>query len=186
MEVAYYMGDNERYPDWFADELYHSTFTDESRFTFWLPDDQRNPDYFEKQLVGDHSVFLRKPTGEIHMTSFDVFQDLYVEFTYDAFTNSGLAAYHEDVIEWVECFGGEVVETGYPDWFYEWITEAVNYQDGDETVVIDVQGKDVSILQHCAVLRNRFGELKVIDWSTFIKFYDIEPTVESLNAKYNS
>ena len=46
----------EKYPTWFQEELYDCTFTDDSRYTFWIPCDQRNPDYYEKQLVEDYLI----------------------------------------------------------------------------------------------------------------------------------
>ena len=201
VQVAFYMGDNETYPDWMADELANCTFTDESRYTFWVPEDMRKPDYFEKQLIGDYSVFLRKPdTGEIHVTSTDTYGDLYMEFQFDAFTNSALAAFHDDVIEYVECRGGEVVDSGYPDWFYEWITEAINYPGYDnardaiqgglvgseceESMLIDVDGNDFSIVDHCVVLRNKFGEMKIMEWEKFNRLYDTDPVASIINVSY--
>src|SRR5437763_13558696 len=103
VEFVIFMGVTEKYPLWFEEELYECTYTDESRFTFWVPFNERNPDYYEKQLIEDYSVFLRKPNGEVHVTDYDIFTELYITFRYDAFTNSGRAALHEHCIEYVEC-----------------------------------------------------------------------------------
>ena len=190
VEYVFFMGSTEKYPPWFAEELYDSTFEDESNFTFWVPMEERRPDYYEKQLVADYTVFLRKPNGEIHVTDYDVFQELYHVFKYDAFTNSGIAAYAQDCIEYVECRPG-VLPTGYPEWFYAYFTEAFNYPqdektfflyDTDQHCLVAVRdsievsaGGDVTVKEHCVFLHNKFGEIMGMTYDEFLKYYDDDP-----------
>lgn len=173
VEVVYYMGSNERYPDWFAEELYRCTFTDDSNFTFWVSDSSRKPDYHEKNLIEDYSVFIRKPNGEVHVTDYDTFKYLYYEFTFDRFNNCGLAAFYDDVIEYVECYPGNSIQS-YPDWFHDHFSEAIwNHCDG-ETIFIS-NGDDISVTEHTYFLQNKFGEISSMDYRTFTKYYDNNP-----------
>jgi hypothetical protein len=190
VEYVVYMGLTERYPMWFAEELYDATFTDESNFTFWVPMDERKPDYYEKQLIADYSVFLRKPDGEIHVTDFDIFRELYVEFTYNAFTNSGIAALQDDCIEYVECKAG-ALPSGYPHWFYDFFTEALNYPHNEETMffydadertltasrdsIKVTAGGEVMVTEHSVFLYNKYGEIRGMRYDEFLKCYDPEP-----------
>lgn len=176
VEVVFYMGINERYPMWFTEELYNCTFTDDSNYTFWVPEYERSPDYHEKILVEDYSVFIRKENGDIHVTSYDVFDQLYYQFRFDRFDNSGLAAFREDVIDYVECFGGSVI-SGYPDWFYEHFTESVIYQYGEESIFIDRDDGELSVTHHVVFLRNKFGEIRVMDYDVFLKYYEPHPDI---------
>lgn len=195
VEVVFFMGINERYPAWFADELYNNIFQDADRYTFWVPEYQRTPDYHEKQLVDDYSVFIRKTTGEIHVIDYDLFIEVFYLFRYDKFTNSGLAAMNEDCIDYVECHGGEL-SSGYPEWFEEYFTEAVNFPGDDSTlffydnndpfddvvtlvvndnsVVVAING-DVEVTSRCVFLRNKFGEVRGLGYHTFLKYYDPDP-----------
>lgn len=195
VEYVCYMGVTEKYPQWFEEELYDSVYLDEDRYTFWQPEWGRDVDYYDKTLVEDYSVFIRKPNGEIHVTDYDVFKDLYTTFTYSAFTNSGIAAFNEDCIEFVECHGG-ILPAGYPEWFYEYFTEAINFPTHRETVYvlnedvkitssrdfleISIDG-DVTVVQHCVFLRNRFGEIRGMTYSEFKRYYDDNP-IEGVNT----
>lgn len=192
VEYVYYMGATERYPSWFQEELYDCTFTDDSRFTFWVPCDQRKPDYYEKQLVEDYSVFLRKPNGEVHVTDYDTFNEMYILFKYDAFTNSGIAALEQDCIEYVEARPG-VLTDGYPEWFYEYFTEAFNFPRDEKTFYfydtekhvltasrdsMDITiGGDVTVTDHCVFLRNKYGEIRGMTYDQFLKYYDPNPKI---------
>lgn len=192
VEFIIYNGITEKYPSWFEKELYECTYTDESRFTFWVPADERRPDYHEKQLIEDYSVFLKKPDGTIHVTDYDVFQELYTSFRYDAFTNSGIAAFREDCIEYIECMGG-ILSSEYPAWFYEFFTEAVNLPQGetiffhDHDMSTDISkgpflevndDGQVSVNDHSVFLKNKFGEIKGMLYSDFIKCYDDNPKIK--------
>lgn len=190
VEYVLFMGITEKYPPWFEEELYEAIITDENRYTFWVDRDERKPDYYEKQLIEDYSVFLRKPDGVIHVTDYDVFTELYTVFTYDAFTNSGIAALGEDCIEYVEAKAG-VLPVGYPEWFYNYFTEAFNYpQDGKTFYFYDpnehilkasrdsmeiAAGGDVIVTEHCVFLHNKFGEIRGMTYDEFLKYYDPEP-----------
>lgn len=195
VEFVIFMGMTEKYPLWFEKELDKCAYTDESRFTFWVSKDERRPDYYEKKLIEEYSVFLRKSNGEIHITDYDVFQNLYVTFRLDWFTNSGLAAFEEDCIEYVECTGG-MLSVAFPDWFYEYFTEAINLPD-DETMFIpdsnvnriSIDGGPfleideyggVSVDNHCVFLRNKFGEIRGMLFSEFEKHYDYDPEQEPI------
>lgn len=193
IEYVLYMGVTEIYPDWFSEELYENIIQNESRYTFWVPLEERRIDYYEKQLVEDYSVFVKKPNGEIHVTDYDVFTDLYTIFIYDRFTNSGIAAFNDDCIDYVECQGG-VLPAGYPAWFYEYFTEAINFPPKDdngetiyfydtnkhciaasrESIEVTVAG-EVTVTNHCVFLRNKFGEVKGMNYQDFLKYYDPDP-----------
>lgn len=192
IEYVIFMGVTERYPSWFAEELYECTYTDESRFTFWIPDGERRIDYYEKQLIEDYSVFLRKPNGDVHVTDYDVFSELYIAFRYDAFTNSGIAALEQDCIDYVEAQAG-VLPAGYPEWFYEYFTEAFNYPQDEKTFFFYdankhsltasrdsmeiTAGGDVIITEHCVFLRNKYGEIRGMTYTQFLKYYDPDPQI---------
>lgn len=197
VEFVIYNGVTERYPEWFANELYECTHTDESRFTFYVFQGERRPDYHEKQLIEDHSVFLRKPNGEVHLTDYDVFKSLYHVYIYDGFTNSGIAALKEDSIDYVECVGGVLLKE-YPAWFYEFYTEAVNLPGGETVYIHDAHDHDtsygkfrgpylsvsengeISIDSHSVFLRNRFGEIRAMYYHDFKRFYDPDPEINQL------
>src|SRR5690606_38554608 len=137
----------------------------------------------------DYSVFLRKPNGEIFVTDYDIFSELYISFRYDAFTNSGLAALENDCIEYVECHGG-VLTAEYPAWFYEYFTEVVNFPDKETIYSYDTDKQhlvyehglfsvnpkgEVSVDQHCVFLRNKYGEIRGLLYDDFLKHYDPNP-----------
>jgi hypothetical protein len=192
VEYVLYMGITEKYPPWFEEELYECVYEDESRFTFWIPCGERKPDYYDKQLIEDYSVFLRKPNGEVHVTDYDTFTELYITFRYDAFTNSGIAALEQDSIEYVEAQAG-VLADGYPEWFYEYFTEALNhpkdgltlyFYDTDKHVLtasrdsVEVSiGGDVEVTTHSVFLRNKYGEIRAMTYSQFLKYYDPNPVL---------
>lgn len=190
VQYVLFMGIAERYPLWFEEELYECVYQDESRFTFWSPVGEREPDYYDKELIEDYSVFLRKPNGEVHVTDYDTFTELYISFRLDTFTNSGIAALEGDCIEYVEAEAGELT-AGYPEWFYEYFTEAINFPQDDKTFYfydtdkhvlkasrdsIEVSiGGDVEISEHSVFLRNKYGEIRAMTYKTFLKYYDPDP-----------
>lgn len=175
VEFVCFMGITEKYPLWFEKELNETIFMDSDRYTFYCHPDERSPDYFEKQLIEDYTVFLRKPNGEVHVTDYEVLQYMYTSFQYDAFTNSGLAALDDDCIEYVECTGG-VLTREYPSWFYEYFTEAVHFPQEGESILIYDNG-EVSVDTHCVFLRNRFGEIRGMLYDDFLKYYDPNPVI---------
>lgn len=189
VDYVIYMGMTERYPEWFERDVLDDIFMDEHRFTFWLPKEERSWDYHEKTLVEVDSVFLRKPNGDLFCTSKYVFDQLYIVFLYDGFSNYGIAAYEEDCIEYVECQPG-VLSAEYPDWFYEHFTESVNIP-GEESIllydtekhhltsqvgpfVLNVAG-DISVNTHCVFLKNLLGEIRHMEYSDFLKHYHPGP-----------
>jgi hypothetical protein len=195
IEFVLFMGMTEKYPLWFEKEMEYTVFQDESRYTFWVPMGERRPDYHEKTLVEDYSVFLRKPNGEVFVTDYDVFRGMYTTFQYNAFTNSGIAAFDDDCIEYVECKAG-VLPAGYPNWFYEYFTEAINFPPDGETIyfydsdrhrltasrdsiIVSVDG-EASVTSHCVFLRNKFGEIRGMRYDDFIKYYDPRPQLGGL------
>lgn len=175
VDFVLYMGENEKYPPWFQRELDLCAYTDESRFTFWVSLDERRPDYYEKKIVEEYTVFLRNPKGDIHITDYDVFQNLYITFRYDAFTNSGLAAFEEDSIEYVECKPG-LMNANYPHWFYDHFTEAVNLPNAFEGFMMFADNDEVMVNTYCVILRNRFGEIRTLSYEEFTRFYDDSPS----------
>lgn len=176
VDYVIFTGVTEKYPLWFKRQLDECAYTDESRFTFWVDIHERRPDYYEKQLIEDYSVILKRPNGEIHITDYNVFQDLYIVFGYDAFTNSGIAAYEEDAIEYVELLPG-MMDKRYPFWFYEYFTEAVNLPNEFEGYLLFAEHDEVEVTQHCVVLRNRLGEIRSIPYSNFLTHYDDKPSL---------
>lgn len=175
LEFVIFAGMTEKYPLWFEKEMEYCVYQDSDRYTFWVPIDERTPDYHDKQLVEDYSVFLRKSNGEVFVTDYDVFIDLYETFKYSTFTNSGLAAFNEDCIEYVECKGG-VLTAAYPTWFYEYFTEAINFPTEEETILVN-NNDEISVTTHCVFLRNRLGEIKGVKYDEFLKYYDPDPKV---------
>lgn len=179
VEFVTFMGVTEKYPLWFQKILYRSIYMDASRYTLYVDRSERRPDYYEKKLIESHSVFIKKPNGDTHVTDYDVFSDLYVSFRYDSFTNSGIAALEEDTIEYVECLPG-VLSREYPGWFYEYYTETMNHphnnEDAERFIRPSVNGQ-ASVSTHCVFLRNKFGEIRGMDYYDFIKYYDPDPKV---------
>lgn len=186
-----FMGVNETYPAWFAEEMYRCSYLDESRFTIWVPQSERKADYHEKKLIEDSSVFLRKSNGDLFVVDLDLFTDLYTTFRYDAFTNSGIVAFNDDCIEYVECTEGVFVDA-YPDWFYEYFTEAINFphletiyfkdskkpcKSANVGPFLDTTEGEVSVTCHCVFLRNKFGEIKGMSYRDFLKHYDVNPKI---------
>lgn len=173
VEFVLFAGITEKYPLWFEKELGETIYMDESRYTFWVSREERNPEYHEKQLIEDYSVFLRKDTGEVHVTDYDVFSDLYTAFAFNIFTNSGLAALGEDCIEYVECHPG-VLPREHPHWFYEYFTECDNLPPGpfDGETLLHSKDGEVSVDTHCVFLRNRLGEIRGMEYDAFLKHYD--------------
>jgi len=197
VDFVIYMGMTEDYPTWFEEEVLVSVYMDEHRYTFYIPLEERTSDYYEKTLVEDYSVFLRKTTGEIFCTTYDAFMELYDIFTYNGFSNSGIAAFSEDCITYVECEPG-VLSAEYPDWFYEFFTEAIHFPPGNESIFIfdmdnssipistsdkdsdvisplDTSMGQVSIDHHCVFLRNHLGEIRHMRYETFLKYYNPGP-----------
>ena len=192
MEFVVFQGITEKYPLWFHKEIDRNIYMDESRYTFWIPMEERKPDYYEKQLIEEYSVFLRKPNGDIHVTDYDAFDSLYFMYEFSTLTNSGLAALKADSIEYVECEPGRIPDYyPYPTWFYEYFTEAFNYPQDNETIFIyDEQertltasrdcikipaGGSATVTEHCVFLRNRFGEIRAMRYDEFLKYYDPSP-----------
>lgn len=193
VQYVIFMGATEKYPSWFKKDIYNRIIINESNYAFWVYSDERTHDYYEKQLIEDYSVILRKPNGEIFVTDYDVFQELYIAFRYDSFTNSGIAALEEDCIEYVECQGG-VLTDGYPTWFYEYFTEALNYPQDDKTfffydtnknsltasrdcLKVTVGDGDVTVTEHCVFLRNKYDEIRGMTYDEFLKYYDPDPKI---------
>ena len=172
IEYVYYMGVSEKYPQWFVNEVIDDITVDEFRYTTYHYEDERSADYHEKTLVEDWSVVIRKPNGDIHVTDYETFRTLYEVFRFDGFTNSGVAGFKADCIDYVECTPG-FLQDHYPDWFYEYFMEVINFPN-DETLF--VCGDDyVSINSHSVFLRNKFGEIKPMSYKAFIKLYDPSP-----------
>lgn len=189
VDFVMYMGITEKYPLWFERELNSIVDYGDSQYTFYVPLNERRIDYYEKQIISDYSVFIRKANGEVHVTDNCTFHDMYSTFIYNEFTHSGIAAFDDDCIDYVECQAG-VLPTNYPEWFYEFFTEAFNFPKDGETIYffdetnslsamrgdITVQsGGEASIREHTVFLRNRFGEIKAMPYDKFVQYYDPSP-----------
>lgn len=174
VEFVYFMGITENYPDWFYEEMYENVHMNESRYTFWVDPSERRPDYHELILVEDYSVFIRKMDGSIHVTNHEVFTTLYTVFKYSRSDNSGVAAFNEDVIDYVSCRGGELTAE-YPTWFYQYFTEAVNLP-GSESLLVGPRG-DIYVDGHYVFLKNKRDEIREMRWEEFLAYYDPNPSV---------
>ena len=194
VDYVIFTGMTERYPLWFEREVFDSIYMDEHRYTFWMPEDERPYNYHDMVLVETDSIFLRKENGEVFCTSKYVFENLYDIFYYDGYTNSGVAAFGEDCIDYVECSPG-VLSKEYPDWFYEYFTESIHFPPDNESIFIYSKDKkifksdnpnldilkldstqcQVSITEHAVFLRNRFGEIRATSLMGFHKHYDTRP-----------
>lgn len=174
-----FMGVSERYPEWFIEEISNRVFVNESRFTFWTSPIERNVDYYEKDLIESYSIVLRKSNGETHIADVDTFKDLYQVFKYNLFENGGIAAFNDDVIEYVECVGGALIDT-YPKWFYEYFTEALNNPKEYESYLFNIDGLGhITIKERCIFLKNRFGEIRQMSYGSFLEYY--EPRIDDGN-----
>lgn len=143
----------------------------DSRYTFYIPKEVRNADYYDKIVVSYGDVFLRKTDGTSFVLSDDsIFQELYNVFDFNLQNNNGLAAFVDDCIEFVEIQGGFVVDDK-PDWFYEHITETVNFIDVDSCILIG-EDKEFDVTEHCVFLQNRWGEIRSMRYADFFAFYD--------------
>lgn len=179
LEYVYFTGVTERYPSWFAEELYYGGYMNENKYTFYVPLHQRSPDYYEKTLIEDYTVFLRKCDGSLHVTDYDTFKGLYTEFTYNRFYNCGIAAFDEDCIEYVECYPG-VLPAGYPEWFYEYFTEAIILPQECEGFMLFSNDNTVEVTDHCVFLLNKYGEIRGMYYDEFLKYYDPDPKEDEI------
>lgn len=172
VQFVVFMGVAEHYPDWFIEEVSNRIFVNESRFCFWTPPIERQADYYEKELIETYSVIVRKPNGDTHIMEWDTFNDMYRIFKYDLNTNSGIAAFNDDVIEYVECHGGEILDN-YPEWFYEYFTESLNNPKDSETYLFAVNDNGyITVDRRYVFLRNKFGEIRHVPYDSFVTHYD--------------
>lgn len=180
VKYTIYMGMMESYPEWFQEEIADRILMDESHYTVWVSPPERKTDYYEKDLIETYSVVLRKCDGTHHITDWDTFVSLYQQFTYEQSINGGIAAFKEDVIEYVEVVGGAVVDN-YPEWFYAYFTESLNNPKDNETYLFNIDGYGHMIVKdRCVVLRNRFNEIRQMTYEKFLKHYDPDLTDISL------
>lgn len=193
VDYVIFDGQCERYPKWFEEDVLEDIVMDASRYTRWMPKEERPTDYFDKTVVERDSVFLRKHDGTIHVTDYYVFSNLYYVFYYNDYLNHGVAAYEDDIIEYVECLPG-VLPFESPDWFYEYFTEAANLVD-EETILwnssfdvgtevhgliwsdhMDGSGEgEIVVDVHCVFLRNFAGSVMYLPWKYFINDFNPGP-----------
>lgn len=187
VDFVIFKGLTEKYPSWFTDEVLDDLVMDASRYTIWFPNGERPTDYYEKVVVETDSVFLRKPNGTIHMVEYPIFKEMYHTFVYNDFISSGVAAFMEDTIEYVECLPG-VLSEEYPDWFYEYFTEVANLPD-EETILwnnsFDVYTEtkglylgtegDITVQDHCVFVRNVAGSIMYVSWENFVRDFNPGP-----------
>lgn len=170
VDYVIFSGEHEQYPRWFKEEVLDGILVDESRYTRYIPRPERAIDYYDKTIVEHYSVFLRKPeSNDIHCTSYDVFEDMYISLEYNPRTNSGIAAFREDTIEIVECFGG--MPYAYPSWFYDYFSDGITIQSHDETILFYGDDREISVKGHCYFLRNQKGQIAFMDHDTFDRYY---------------
>lgn len=170
VDYVIFSGEWEQYPSWFREEVLDGILVDENRYTRYIPKPNRAVDYYDKIMVEDYSVFLRKrDTGNIHCTTYDVFEDLYAVMDNNPRTNSGIAAFREDTIEIVECHGG--LPESYPSWFYNFFSDGRVIKDSEETILFYGDDREISITGHSYFLRNKNGQVAHMDSDTFDKYY---------------
>ena len=196
VEFVLYMGMTENYPGWFTREVLDDIFMDSERYTFWVPEGERQVYYYEQILVEDYCVFIRKTDGDITCISYDVFQDMYTQLEYNVHSYSGVASFLEDTTSYVECVPG-VLSEEYPDWFYEYFTESIHIPCEESIFIFDLDTTDppitsttvnlqiseplngtmgqVSVDHHCVFLRNHLGEIMHMPYETFTKYYTSGP-----------
>lgn len=172
VDFVVFMGVAEPCPTWFIEEVADRVFVNESRFTFWTPAPERGTDYYEKELIETYSIVVRKCSGETHVMSIDTFDSLYRVFTYNQNVHGGVAAFNDDIIEYVECIGGSLIDD-YPEWFYEYFTESLNNPKDNESYLYSIGGLgQITIKERCVVLRNRFGLIRTMSYPDFLRYYD--------------
>ena len=165
-----YEGENEQYPRWFREEVLDGILVDESRYTRYIPRPERCVDYYDKTVVEHDTVFLRKPkSGDIHCTTYETFEDLYIPMDVNPRTNSGVAAFREDAIEVVECHGG--LPEAYPLWFYNFFSDGRVIKDSEETILFYGDDREISITGLSYFLRNKEGKIAHMDHETFNRYY---------------
>lgn len=170
VDYVIFAGENEQYPAWFKEEVIGGILVDENRYTRYIPQPERSVDYYDKTIVEHSTVFLRKPQSrDIHCTSYDVFEDLYISLEVNPRTNSGVAAFRDDAIEIVECHGG--LPGAYPSWFYDYFSDGMVIESRDETILFYGDDRELSIVGHCYFLRNRRGQIAFMDHEAFDKHY---------------
>ena len=170
VDYVIFAGEDEQYPAWFKREVLDGILVDENRYTRYIPRPERNMDYYDKTIVDNDTVFLRKPnSSDVHCTSYETFEGLYVSLESNPRTNSGVAAFREDSIEIVECFGG--LPSAYPSWFYDYFSDGIVINDYDETILFYGDDREISIIGHCYFLKNQRGQIAFMDHETFDKYY---------------
>lgn len=169
VDYVIFAGDHEQYPRWFREEVLDGILVDENRYTRYIPRPERSVDYYDKTLVENDTVFLRKPTLEVHCVSYDIFEELYIPLESNPRTNSGMAAFREDTIEVVECHGG--VPMSYPGWFYDYFSDGIVIQGTDQTILFYGEEREITVEGHCYFLRNRMGQIAHMDHETFSKYF---------------
>lgn len=169
VDYVIFSGMDESYPGWFTRELDRGLYEDESRYIRYLPPAERNVDYYDKTIIEDYSVFLRKDNGDVHCTSYDTFESLYLVLEHNSRTNSGVAGFREDCIEIVECHGG--VPGAYPSWFFDYFKDGITIESEEETILFYDDIGEISLTGYSVFLRNKYNEIAHMDGETFDKFY---------------
>lgn len=158
-----------QYPRWFREEVLDGILVDENRYTRYIEKPERSIDYYDKTLVDYDTVFLRKPNGNIHCTTYDVFEELYIPLDVSPRVDGGIAAFREDTIEVVECHGG--LPEAYPSWFYDFFSEGRVIVSPDETILFYGDDREISIVGTSYFLRNKNGQIAHMDKETFNRYY---------------
>lgn len=167
VEYVLFVGvDSGDYPPWFLREIRNGIYVDESLYTRYIPESERFYDYYDKTVVEDYSVFLRKPDGSVFCTNYDTFTELYSILENVPRTNSGIAAFKEDCIEIVECVNGRLPEA-YPEWFFNYFSGGVTMQSHEETILFYGDDGEIQLSSHCVFLRNREGSIAYMDYRQF-------------------
>lgn len=169
VDYVIFSGEFEQYPRWFIEEVIDGILVDENRYTRYIPKPNRTVDYYDKTMVEHDSVFLLKEDGDIHCTTYDTFEELYIPLENNPRTNSGVAAFREDTIEIVECHGG--LPEAYPSWFYDFFSEGIVIKDLNETILFYGGEREISIKGHSYFLRNKQGQVAHMEPDTFDKYY---------------
>lgn len=147
IDYAIFNGLTERYPEWFEKIVVDHTYVDEFGFSIYGLD----------SLVEGYDVFVRNSKGEVKKLDYELFDNSYLTI------NDRIAVPRASTIEYLIYDG---VKSNYPGWF----VEAVEYgliERVYDTFYFNEEGGPIP-MDHCFVLlRNDYGDLKHIDYTTF-------------------
>lgn len=165
VQYVLWVGETGPYPKWFVDFMVSNVFyTDEFRYTYYQPEDERSVTYHDEILVDDYSVFINK-NGEIFCTHYDSFEKLYHTVQEWPGHNGGVAFYKEDSIEYRLLDLDPDGYPEYPSWVYTNMYGVTNRE-----VTFDDNNRLITYPRSIEI-RNSKGESMFLDRETFYRNY---------------